>query len=179
MQASAAFSRPKAGSNILVAMLGALLASTALLGAGGDAGGSASATFRLGDEVLELHHAVAFRTTALQSRPGAETTVVVLTKEPLDEEAVAQSVKEKGNWTGSGHVRLTLRFDSDGHLVWGMFQGGGNNLQLEPERIASEVEVASSSVRGTLSQKKPSEFFGDEFLLEGASFDLAILEARP
>lgn len=166
-------------SKVPAAALAALLVSSIQAPcAGAAAGESPSASFRLAEEVFELHYAVAFRTTELKSRPGEEVTVVVLTEEPVDEEEVAAAVKENGNWTGSGHLRLILRFESDGDLFWGMFQGHGNNLQLEPDRIEATVDVGASRVGGTLSQTRPSEFFDDEYLLESASFSVPILDTR-
>lgn len=160
----------------VAALLAYAVFSMARPGLAADSDERPLASFRLADEVFELHHAVAFRTTELTSRAGEEITVVVLTEEPIDEEEVASAVKETGNWTGSGHMRLILRFEPNGDLYWGMFQGDGMNLQLETDRIDATVEVGAHAVSGTLSQTEPSEFFDDEYLLEHAGFEVAILE---
>jgi hypothetical protein len=179
MHGSGFLHRTKVPAAALAALLvSSIQAPCAGAAAGESPGESPAASFRLAEEVFELHHAVAFRTTELKSRPGEEVTVVVLTEESVDKEEVAAAVKEKGNWTGSGHLRLILRFESDGDLFWGIFQGHGNNLQLEPDRIEAAVEVGASRVGGTLSQTRPSEFFDDEYLLESASFSVPILDTR-
>lgn len=161
-----------------VLLVGSWLAAPALASDPGDSGDSTLASFRLGEELFTLHHAVAFETSALRSRPGEKITVVVLTRDPIDMDQVTASVEAKGNWTGSGHLRLTLRFDSDGSLYWGMFQGDSNNVQLDIERIEATVELEASNLTATLSQSTPSDFFGDEYLLEGASFDVPVLASK-
>ncbi len=148
------------------------------LPANAESGEAPLASFLFAEKRYEMHHAVAFRTTALNSRKGEEVTVVVLTQDPIDEEAVAAAVKDTGNWTGSGHLRVILRFEADGTLFWGMFQGDANNLQLENTEIEHEIDNGASRISGSLSQKGMSKFFDDEFALERAEFDISILATK-
>jgi hypothetical protein len=161
----------------LCALLASSIAAPAAFAGSDRAESTASGSFWFADKVFELDHAVAFRTTQLNSRPGEDILVVVLTQGPVDDAEVAEAVESTGNWTGSARVRLTLRFEPDGKLFWVMFQGGGLNLQVETDLVKSNVEVGSSRANGTITQQRPSKVFDDEYQLEKASFDVAILGA--
>ncbi|MBZ0114220.1 MAG: hypothetical protein K8J08_17290 [Thermoanaerobaculia bacterium] len=160
-----------------VALLVSALAAPTVLAGYEEPESSASGSFRMADEVFELDHAIAFRTTQLNSRLGEDTLVVVLTQGPVDEKEVAAAVEDSGNWTGSGHIRLILRFEPDGKLFWGIFQGKGMNLQLETDRVTAKVDVGASRANGTVTQQRPSKVFDDEYQLESISFDVKILGA--